>query len=139
MGRLFDPANLLTPRQLKVMRLVYSGYTPKEICAALGFSSRTLRGHTTHIRKVFPTFRLAPATPPAHHSRLTPREREIARLVAEGLTNEAIAFALGIGPGTVRVYLNRLYHKTQAQNRVQLAMSTLIAQNRVLIGATEAG
>lgn len=136
MGVLFDPADLLTPRQLKVMRLVYSGYSPEEICAALGFSSRTLRGHTTYIRKVFPTFRLPLRIP---LTRLTPREREIARLVAEGLTNEDIATHLGIELSTVRVHLKRVYQKTRTESRVQLACGTLVVQNRVLIGATEAG
>jgi DNA-binding CsgD family transcriptional regulator len=133
MGRLYDPADLLTPRQLEIMRLTYAGKIDEELCAALGITLRTLRWHATQIRQVFPLFRLGVAL-----SRLTERERTLAWLVAEGLSNQEIAIHLGIARQSVANAVVLLYQKTGSENRVQLALNTLIVQNRIAIGATEA-
>jgi DNA-binding CsgD family transcriptional regulator len=45
------------------------------------------------------------------HEALTPREREILQLVAEGHTSAAIAERLGISPRTVEVHRANLLHK----------------------------
>lgn len=50
---------------------------------------------------------------------LTPREHEVLRLLADGLSNQDIARQLVITRGTVRGHLNKLYHKLDARNRVQ--------------------
>jgi DNA-binding CsgD family transcriptional regulator len=39
---------------------------------------------------------------------LTPRERKVAELVAEGLTARQIGTRLGISPHTVRTYIDRI-------------------------------
>ena len=52
---------------------------------------------------------------------LTPREREIAGLVAEGLTNRQIATRLVIAPGTVRIHVERILGKLGLTSRVQVA------------------
>jgi DNA-binding CsgD family transcriptional regulator len=51
---------------------------------------------------------------------LTPRERTIARLAAEGLGNDGIAFELGIASTTVAVHLTRIFRKTGVTGRVGL-------------------
>ena len=65
------------------------------------------------------------ATPPdasAHRTdALSPREREVLALVAEGRTNEAIAEALFVSPNTVKTHVASLLHKLQADSRTQLA------------------
>ena len=53
-------------------------------------------------------------------ARLTPRECEIAQLVAEGLTNEDIATRLGISNQTVRHTLVKIYLKAGVSNRASL-------------------
>lgn len=53
---------------------------------------------------------------------LTPREKEILRLVAEGLGNQQIAQRLGVEVTTVRTHLSRLYEKLRLENRVELAL-----------------
>jgi DNA-binding NarL/FixJ family response regulator len=53
---------------------------------------------------------------------LTPREREIARLVGEGLSNKVIAARGGITERTVKAHLNAIFRKTGISNRVQLAL-----------------
>lgn len=51
---------------------------------------------------------------------LTPREREIVRLVAEGLENVAIGNRLFISPFTVKTHLNRAMQKLGVSGRAQL-------------------
>lgn len=48
---------------------------------------------------------------------LTPREMEVLALVADGLTNRAIAQRLGISENTVKFHLNALLGKLGAQSR----------------------
>jgi DNA-binding CsgD family transcriptional regulator len=59
---------------------------------------------------------------PIDDSSMTPRERDIARLVAEGLTNRQIATRLGITPGTVKKHLTSTLTKADCTNRTQLAI-----------------
>ena len=53
---------------------------------------------------------------------LTPRQREIAALVAEGLTNDEIAERLGLVRGTVANLVVKVMRKLGLRNRVQLAV-----------------
>lgn len=52
---------------------------------------------------------------------LTRREREIADLVAKGLTTSQIGMVLGTSPYTVRNQLTRIYEKLQIESRAELA------------------
>lgn len=54
--------------------------------------------------------------------RLTPREQEVAELVATGLTNEEIAQRLVLTPGTVANHVAHILSKQQLRSRVQLAV-----------------
>lgn len=53
---------------------------------------------------------------------LTRRERDVARLVAAGQRNRAIAGTLGIAEGTVKMHLHNVYAKLGLESRTQLAM-----------------
>ena len=53
---------------------------------------------------------------------LTPREVEIVRLLARGLTARAIADRLGISPKTAGSHIEHIYLKTGASNRAQLSL-----------------
>jgi len=53
---------------------------------------------------------------------LAPRERQLIVLLAQGLKNKEIAYTLGITEGTVKVYLRRLFEKTGANDRLDLAL-----------------
>ena len=52
---------------------------------------------------------------------LTPREREVAVLVAQGLTNEEIAECLVLAPGTVSNHVEHILRKLGVNRRVQIA------------------
>ncbi len=66
--------------------------------------------------------RLAPEPGRTHPGDpLTPREREIARLVAQGLTNAEIAAELVVTPGTVKTHLANVQVKLEVRNRVGIA------------------
>ena len=56
---------------------------------------------------------------------LTPRERQVMGMLAQGLTNKELAYRLGLTPGTVKVYLSRLYKKVGANDRFELALAAL--------------
>lgn len=53
---------------------------------------------------------------------LTPRERAVADLVAQGRRNREIAEELGITEGTVKIHLHRIYEKIGVGNRTELAL-----------------
>lgn len=57
---------------------------------------------------------------PAHIPELTPREREVLDLVAEGLSNRRVAERLGITPSTARKHLESLLRKFAAHDRTEL-------------------
>ena len=59
---------------------------------------------------------------------LTPREREIAALLIQGLTSKGVGKALGISPRTVDVYRTRLMRKTEAASTTELVHKLLLGQ-----------
>jgi DNA-binding NarL/FixJ family response regulator len=64
----------------------------------------------------------APSTPPAlPPAALTRREREIAALVTQGLTDRDIATRLVISPRTVNVHVGHILAKLDVTNRAQIA------------------
>ena len=52
---------------------------------------------------------------------LTPRELEIARMVAGGLRNKEIGKRLHISEGTVKIHLHNIYDKLKVPGRLELA------------------
>jgi DNA-binding CsgD family transcriptional regulator len=52
---------------------------------------------------------------------LTATESEVARLVAQGLTNREVARVLFMSPHTVDANLRRVYRKLQVRSRTELA------------------
>ena len=61
----------------------------------------------------------------ASEQRLTSREGEIARFVAEGLRNAEIARRLAISESTVKTHLNNIFQKLHLRDRVELALHAL--------------
>jgi DNA-binding NarL/FixJ family response regulator len=69
-------------------------------------------------------FFASPGTPSSGESatafpELTEREREVLELIAQGLTNSAIAERLVLSPKTVRNYITEIFAKLQVADRAQ--------------------
>jgi two-component system, NarL family, nitrate/nitrite response regulator NarL len=56
---------------------------------------------------------------------LTPRERQVVDLLAEGLTNREIGDRLGLSRHTIKNYLLKIFDKLGVSNRVELLFLTL--------------
>jgi DNA-binding NarL/FixJ family response regulator len=63
-----------------------------------------------------------PPACPSHLPQLTPREREVASLITQGFTNQQIAEALVITPGTAANHVAHVLAKLEATNRTQVAV-----------------
>jgi len=58
-------------------------------------------------------------------SELTPREIDVLRLVAAGLSNKRIADELGLSEATVRTHVSNILAKLGADDRTQAATEAL--------------
>jgi DNA-binding CsgD family transcriptional regulator len=67
-----------------------------------------------------------PITPAA----LSPREKEIMRLIATGATKAAVAESLGISFHTVDNHLRRVYLKTGAHSRTEASVKLCLDDPR---------
>lgn len=70
------------------------------------------------VSQIAPT---APSISPAL-AQLTPRELDVARLVAIGATNQEIATKLFISESTVKTHINSIFNRLNLKNRSQLAI-----------------
>ena len=70
---------------------------------------------------------LSPDSPLGRSRRrpLTPREQQVAELVAKGMKNREIAETLGIATGTVKIHLMHIFEKTGIRDRFELALHGL--------------
>jgi two-component system, NarL family, nitrate/nitrite response regulator NarL len=59
--------------------------------------------------------------------KLTPREREIAALIGQGLTSKAIAIRLGLSDRTVRCHVNNALRVNDCRTRAELAVRSMEA------------
>ena len=57
--------------------------------------------------------------PPTDNSGLTPRQREVMRLMAEGLPNKTIASRLHCSDGTVKLHVSAILRTLHARNRTK--------------------
>ena len=73
--------------------------------------------HLKQFRRNAIARRRALAVPPSAVARVSPREREVLELIAEGWTNAEVARILWISPGTVRKHLENAYEKLDVHTR----------------------
>jgi pimeloyl-ACP methyl ester carboxylesterase/DNA-binding CsgD family transcriptional regulator len=67
--------------------------------------------------------------PASSGPRLTGRELEVARLVAEGLTNHSIAVRLAVAPRTAEAHVENIRRKLKVHSRAQIA--TWVTEHRL--------
>jgi two-component system nitrate/nitrite response regulator NarL len=68
---------------------------------------------------------LVPGAEPERGTRLSPREIEILKLLADGYGNKQIAKRLGISDATVKTHLKSLYRKLDARSRAEAVGTAL--------------
>ena len=111
---------------------------PEELLAAIrtvasGDAVLTPRITRKVLGRCFPSSPLASprGSAPTHKgsfSSLTPREAEVASLVADGFSNAEIAERLVVEPASVRRYVSRILAKTGLRDRVQVAVAWVRAK-----------
>lgn len=76
---------------------------------------------TTLLAQALRSQKPQPAAQPNFAS-LTPREKDILRLIAEGMSNKMIGRTLAISDGTVKVHVKHLLKKLNLRSRVEAAV-----------------
>ncbi len=69
--------------------------------------------------------KISPASGGDFFKELSPRETDIVRLIAEGLSNRQIADTLFLSNGTVRNHISAILEKTGLEHRTQIAVMWL--------------
>lgn len=124
-----------TEHIFKALRAGACGYllkqaTAAEILEAIAEAHRGGAPMTSGIaRKVIATFQEQPPVDEAT-ARLSPREREILGLVADGYTSKEVADKLAITISTVCWNLDEIYKKLHVHSRVQAVNKLRQAQSR---------
>jgi pimeloyl-ACP methyl ester carboxylesterase/DNA-binding CsgD family transcriptional regulator len=95
-----------------------------------GSSHLFYHGDWPAVLEVMLGFLSEPASP---GPRLTGRELEVAELVAEGLTNQAIARRLSVAPRTAEAHVENIRRKLQVRSRAQIA--AWVTEHRLRPGA----
>jgi DNA-binding NarL/FixJ family response regulator len=85
-------------------------------------------------RRVVQFFRAQPQPCAADLERLSPRELEVLRLLAEGYVNKEIAERLALSAPTVATYIRRIYEKLHVHSR-----AAAIGKFSTLVRGTDTG
>ncbi len=114
---------------LEAIRLGADGFIPKQLSGAAMVSALQL---VLSGERFIPAMLVENTKEPSRRGgggeligRLTPRERDILRLLREGLPNKVIANRLDVSEVTVKSHLGNVFKKLGVQNRLQ-AMRLLI-------------
>ena len=76
-------------------------------------------------RKVVQSFRKPPRSTAAEEARLTPREEEILKLLAQGYVTKEISDKLGISYFTSQTHLKNIYEKLHVRSRTEAVLRYL--------------
>lgn len=125
LGEAGDPAAAGRPAIVMLTAYDYPQYAEAALrLGAAGFVPKTapLADLLDAIRRAAAgglAFGVRPTTSAA--VRLSPRELEVVRLVADGRSNDEVGAVLGIGAKTVETHLARLYERFDIASRTELA------------------
>jgi two-component system, NarL family, nitrate/nitrite response regulator NarL len=108
-----------------------SGYVPRDasltdLIAAIERTARdelqcSVQVAAGMIRRVWALAKVAGDRVPRGSAPLTPREREIVRLIEQGMSNKDIARHLGIGVATAKSHVHHILEKLHVRGRSQAA------------------
>jgi two-component system, NarL family, response regulator LiaR len=99
---------------LKAIRQVHAGESPLDPAIARKVVARMSRTGSTE---------LVSAGQEQPTETLTPRELEVLQLLAQGMSNRAIAKALFISDRTVQAHLTSIFAKTQVSSRLEAVLN----------------
>jgi DNA-binding NarL/FixJ family response regulator len=126
----------LSDREREIAVLVAEGHTNRSIGSTLFLSERTVQTHLSRILSVLglPSRTAIPRALGVGSSvtdapALTQRQEQIARLVADGLSNAHVARALGISVKTVENHLAGIFARWQVSSRTAVA-NLYVARDR---------
>jgi DNA-binding NarL/FixJ family response regulator len=120
-------SNVLRALQNGAAGFVLKNCTPDELIRAV----RAAYGGDAYLSPAVTRMVLGMVTPVAARRRqeaaerlaaLTPRESEVLRLVAEGMSNAEIGRRLHMSETTIKTYVSRILAKLDCSNRVQAAL-----------------
>jgi DNA-binding NarL/FixJ family response regulator len=118
---MFDDDSVFAAMQAGARGYLLKGAEPEAMLSAI----RTVAGgeaifSPSVARRVMDFFtHRQPDLPPQIFPELTERERELLALLAQGLTNAAIAERLSLSPKTVRNHVSNIFSKLQVVDRAQ--------------------
>jgi DNA-binding NarL/FixJ family response regulator len=115
--RMVDPAEIVSRTHLSIDSVISREASPEAIGIAL---QAVLMGWI--VRDPLSTGRGRRRAEDIDYETLTEREREVLELVADGLTNRAIANQLEISENTVKFHVNAILSKLNAQSRTEAVM-----------------
>ena len=112
---------------LDLYDLGIGGFVPKSAPSAVFLSAihLVLAGGTYIPREVLAIASEGPAhaPPDMHHGKLTARQSDVLKLMAEGQSNKEIARALDLSPATVKTHAAAAFAALGAGNRTEAVMS----------------
>jgi PAS domain S-box-containing protein len=108
---------------IRLIGIVQDITDAKLVQEALQSTSADLERRATELQQL--ALRTATEPPPTPHAPLTPRQLEILRLIAQGLTNAAIAERLVVTEGTVKWHVKQILAKTASSNRAEAVARVL--------------
>jgi DNA-binding NarL/FixJ family response regulator len=114
----YQYADMLLSRQRRGDRHRAASLLYEALDTACELGMRTLE---TRITTSLASLSISPQAAPAYPDRLTAREVEVLRLIAQGQSNQDIADTLFISPRTVAAHVANIFNKTNATNRAAAA------------------
>ena len=116
---LVDGANASQAWSAGASGLILRDAGPQRISPALAALHQGLTVLDPALSPGIPGGRDLPGNIPSETVQLTPRELQALRLVADGLTNKAIADRMGVSENTVKFHVNGVLGKLNAQSRAE--------------------
>jgi DNA-binding NarL/FixJ family response regulator len=113
----FLPKDVSPEELVTALRVVHTG----EAVVAPRLLTRLISSYVTAPQR--PTRPAAGADPAGVLDELTPREREVWRLIATGLDNTGIAAEMSISPSTVKNHITALFAKLRVRDRAQAVIA----------------